>query len=130
MKIVKKLLTVAALAVDAAVIVLSLLLMVAGYPWWGGVALAAAFGSLVAAAWYWGRTPELPVTTGWHVWDEELEDGLSDVERRMLRAGYVRVDSVDAHAAQMIRALSGRSAVLPGHHLITPPRLQHRQDNP
>lgn len=92
---------VAGVVADVALMVLSLVLMVAGYFLWGWVALLAAFGLVAAAARFWANSPA-PVTTTdgdkWFVWDEELEDGLSDVERQMLRYGYVRIDPVEAHA--------------------------------
>lgn len=124
----KNLLTVAGVALDAALIVLSLALMLAGYMWWGAVALAAAGVLVAAAARFWRNTPDAPAEREWHVWDEELEEGLSDVERQMLRAGYVPVDPVDAHAAT---AIAHGEPGWPEMPLIQPkPRPgRHRQDN-
>jgi len=84
---------------------------------------------VLAAAWFWRSSPEpgaIPAgEREWRIWDEELDPDLSDIERDMLAHGC----PVDAHAAQMIRALSGQTAVLPEIGLLTPPRTgRHRSD--
>lgn len=126
----RNLLILALVVVDAAIIALSLLWMLAGYMAGGVVALLAAFAGVVAAARFWRDSPEAaPAEREWLVWDEELDAELSPTERRMLRNGCVP-DPVDDHAAQMIRALSGRPAVLPEHHLLLAPRPgRHRKEN-
>lgn len=123
----KNALTILGVALDAALLALSLLLMVGGYLWWGVVALAAAGVLVFAAARFWLHTPEpgAEAPREWHVWDEELDADLSPVERQMLRDGSVPIpDEVDTHAAQMIRALSGRPAVLPERGLLDAQRPQ------
>lgn len=118
---------------DVALIVVSLVWMLAGYLAWGGVALLAAFALVVVAARHWRDTVwPAPAEPGeWFVWDTELEDGLSDVEIQMLRRGCVPVpDPVDAHAAQMIRALSGQTAVLPEIGLLQPERPGRHRSQP
>lgn len=106
----KKLLTAFVVA-DAMLLLLSVLWMFAGYPLGGVGALLAAGALVFVAARFWANTPDPAeaAPTEWLVWDEELEDELSDVERRMLRDGCVRLpDPVDAHQAQMARALNSK----------------------
>jgi uncharacterized membrane protein YedE/YeeE len=124
MRTFKALCAAVALIVDAVVLLAAIGMLLGGYYWWAGLAGAAAVGALAVAAW---RLHDRPTShapaTEWLVWDTELDDGLSDVERQMLRYGYVSVDDpVDLHHAEMIRALTGQTAVLPEHDLITPPR--------
>lgn len=116
--------TVALIAVADALLVLAALLLVAGYPWLAAAVGVATLAGVGVAAWL-SRNKPAPASAPrqWLVVDEPLPDELSDVERVMLG------DPVDHHAAQMIRALNGRSAVLPEQHLIQPHRPRHRRDN-
>ncbi|HZN76061.1 MAG TPA: hypothetical protein VFC00_30895 [Micromonosporaceae bacterium] len=124
----KNVLIIAGVALDVAVLALSLLLMVAGYLWWGWVALLCAGGLVFAAAWFWRNSPD-PATAEreWLVWDTELDDELSPAEQQMLRYGYI-TDPVDAHAAP---AIALTQPALPKLHLLQPRRAggRHRQDN-
>lgn len=139
----KNLLIIAGVVADAALIVLSLSLMLAGYLAWGAVALLSALGLVFAAARFWLRTPPPapadPAPTEWFVWDEELEAGLSDVEQQMLRNGCVPVpDPVDVHQAQMAAVLEPtrplsilRQPDWPNVHLIQPrPRPRYHGGGP
>lgn len=96
----KTFLTIALIALADALLVLAALLFVAGYHWYAAGLGAYTLAGVALAAWA-SRSKPIPAS-----------------------------DPVDAHAAQMIRALSGQSAVLPEQHLLFPPRPQHRQDNP
>ena len=123
---------VVGIVLDAVLLFVAVLMLLAGYYWMAALCGFGAFGSLVIAARQLRSRPEqVSAEAIRNVWDDAYaDDGLSDVERQMLRYGYVAVDEVDMHAAQMIRALSGQSAVLPEHRLLFPPRPQQRQDNP
>lgn len=91
--------------VAAVALVLAMAMLLSGY-WWESAGLGVVvLAGLALAAWP-RRSKPLAEPTEWLVWDEELEDGLSDVERQMLRYGFVG-DPVDVHQAQMARALNG-----------------------
>lgn len=121
----KTLFTIAFIAVADAALILAALLMVCGYKSESIAVFVGTFVVVALVAWLSRSKPKPAVEPEreWLIWDEELEEGLSDVERDMLRRGCVPVvDPVDDHAAQMIRALSGQTAVLPERHLIEPDR--------
>lgn len=100
--------TLALVALEATALALGLLVFVAGYFWQAAALGAIAVAGLAAAAWASRSRPTARTEPReWLVWDEELEDGLSDVERQMLRYGFVG-DPVDVHQAQMARALGGQ----------------------
>jgi len=106
---VKNLLIVAGVAADVALIVLSLVLMLAGYLGWGVVALLAAFALVVAAAWWWRNSPApIPPAV------EELLARVEDMNTTLCH-GETALDEATAVIGQLRdanRRLSGRVAEL------------------
>lgn len=125
----KTLLIVAGVALDVAVLALSLLLMVGGYLVWGAVALLAAFALVVAAARFWANspTPADPADREWLVWDEDededVEYGASGVEQRTVRDLWTPADPVDVHATSAIALTQPALPELP----LLEPRGRHRR---
>lgn len=132
----KTLRIIAFVAVADGLLVLAALLLVAGYGWQAAAVGVGTLAVVALAAWLCRSKPEPEAAPEWTVLDEPLPDDLSPTEEQMLRGPYwdptlVFPDAVDDHAAQMIRALSGQTAVLPTlpeQHLLQPRRPgPHRQ---
>lgn len=127
-KPLKAIFTIAGIVLDALLLVVAVLMLLAGFWWQAALCGVGALGSLAIAAWRARARPRVVSAEAirqWNVWDDAYaDDGLSDVERQMLRYGYV--DPVDVHAD----GARGRGEPgWPEHDFLLPPRPQHRRDN-
>lgn len=118
----KTFLTIALIALADALLVLAALLFVAGYHWYAAGLGAYTLAGVALAAWA-SRSRPAPAAP-------KTPCGVAGCQLPHCICCGKHPDPVDAHAAQMIRALSGQPAVLPEQHLLFPPRPQRGPGNP